>query len=98
LIDGSSDIICNAHMRVREQRQICQLQKEGQSLMRAAMTQLNLSARVYRRILRLERTIADLQEVKKSSPHIWRRRCTLRSRPKLMMGQIFSRYFRILPA
>jgi predicted ATPase with chaperone activity len=31
-----------------------------QSLMRAAMTQLNLSARSYHRILKLARTIADL--------------------------------------
>jgi len=45
-------------MRVGEIRQFCKLQAEGgalslskcQSLMRAAMTQLNLSARAYRRI------------------------------------------------
>jgi len=58
--NGSSDIICNADMRVEEVRQFCKLQDEGQSLMRAAMTQLNLSARAYHRILKLSRTIADL--------------------------------------
>jgi len=42
--NGASDIICNADMRVGELRQFCKLQDEGQSLMRAAMTQLNLSA------------------------------------------------------
>jgi magnesium chelatase family protein len=47
-------------MRVGEIRQFCRLQDEGQSLMRAAMTQLNLSARAYHRILTLARTIADL--------------------------------------
>jgi magnesium chelatase subunit ChlI-like protein len=36
------------------------LPAEGQSLLQAAMTQLNLSTRVYYRILRLARTIADL--------------------------------------
>jgi magnesium chelatase family protein len=41
----SSDSICNADMRVGEIRQYCKLQEEGQRLMRAAMTQLNLSAR-----------------------------------------------------
>ena len=41
-----SDIVCNADMRVGEIRQFCKLQDEGQSLMRAAMTQLNLSARL----------------------------------------------------
>ena len=57
---SQSDIICNADMRIGEVRQFCQLHEEGQSLMRAAMTQLNLSARAYHRILKLSRTIADL--------------------------------------
>ena len=39
---------------------VLQVQAEGQSLMRAAMSQLNLSARAYHRILKLARTIADL--------------------------------------
>jgi len=40
-----SEIVCNADMRVGKIRQFCRLQDEGQSLMRAAMTRLNLSAR-----------------------------------------------------
>jgi magnesium chelatase family protein len=47
-------------MRVGEIRQFCKLQNEGQSLMRAAMTRLNLSVHAYHRILKLARTIADL--------------------------------------
>jgi magnesium chelatase family protein len=47
-------------MRVGEIRQFCKLQDEGQSLMRAAMSQMNLSARAYHRILKLARTIVDL--------------------------------------
>lgn len=47
-------------MRVGEVRQYCQLQAEGQSLMRSAMSQLRLSARAYHRTLKLARTIADL--------------------------------------
>jgi predicted ATPase with chaperone activity len=47
-------------MRVGEIRQFCKLPEDGQSLMRAAITQLNLSARAYHRILKLARTIADL--------------------------------------
>jgi magnesium chelatase family protein len=47
-------------MRVEEIRQFCKLQDEGQSLMRAAMTKLNLLARAYHLILKLARTIADL--------------------------------------
>jgi predicted ATPase with chaperone activity len=44
-------------------RQFCQLQDEGQSLMRAAMSQLNLSARAYHRILKLARTIDYTQAI-----------------------------------
>ena len=82
--NGSSDIICNADMRVGEIRQFCKLQDEGQSLMRAAMTQLNLSARAYHRILKLARTIADLagsEEIQ--SAHLAE---ALQYRPKLMLG------------
>jgi len=56
----SKDIIYNADMRVGDVRQFCQLQSEGQSLMRAATSQLILSARAYHRILKLSCTIADL--------------------------------------
>jgi len=80
----SSDIICNADMRVGEIRQFCQLQDEGQSLMRAAMSQMNLSARAYHRILKLARTIADLAGVKEiQSVHLAE---ALQYRPKLMLG------------
>ena len=58
-----SDIVCNADMRVAEVRQFCQVDDQSQALMRSAMTQLNLSARAYHRILRLARTIADLAGV-----------------------------------
>src|SRR5512141_737010 len=82
--NGSSDIVCNADMRVGEIRQFCKLQDEGQSLMRAAMTQLNLSARAYHRILKLARTIADLagsDEIQ--SVHLAE---ALQYRPKLMLN------------
>jgi len=81
--NSSSDIICNADMRVGEVRQFCKLQDEGQSLMRAAMTQLNLSARAFHRILKLARTIADLagsEEIQ--SAHLAE---ALQYRPKIMM-------------
>jgi magnesium chelatase family protein len=77
-------VVCNADMRVAEVRQHCQLQPEGQSLMRSAMSQLQLSARAYHRILKLARTIADLagcQEI--GSVHLAE---ALQYRPKIMMG------------
>ena len=79
-----SKIVCNADMRVGEIRQFCKLPEEGQSLMRAAMSQLNLSARAYHRILKLARTITDLagsEEIQ--SVHLAE---ALQYRPKLMLS------------
>ena len=82
--DGSSGIVCNADMHVGEIRQFCKVDNQGQSLMRAAMTQLNLSARAYHRILKLARTIADLAGCEEiQSVHLAE---ALQYRPKLMMG------------
>ena len=53
-------IVCNADMRVAEVRKFCKLDEAGDSLVRAAMSQMNLSARAYHRVLKLARTIADL--------------------------------------
>jgi len=53
-------VTCNADMRVGEIRQFCKLEEAGESLLRAAMSQMNLSARAYHRSLKLGRTIADL--------------------------------------
>ena len=53
-------VMTNADMRVAEIRQFCELDADGQQLVKAAMTQLQLSARAYHRILKLARTIADL--------------------------------------
>jgi len=80
---SSSDIVCNADMRVGEVRKFCKLDEQSQSLMRSAMTQMNLSARAYHRILKLARTIADLAgsgEIQ--SVHLAE---ALQYRPKLMM-------------
>lgn len=50
----------NAEMGPAELRVYCTLDGAGQSLMKAAVRQLNLSARGYHRVLKLARTIADL--------------------------------------
>jgi magnesium chelatase family protein len=80
----AKDIVCNADIRVGEVRQFCPLQAESQSLMRSAMSQLNLSARAYHRILKLSRTIADLAGSEKiQSTHLAE---ALQYRPKIMVG------------
>jgi magnesium chelatase family protein len=53
-------LLSNADMGPAELRQYCPLDAGCQSLMKAAVRQLNLSARGYHRVLKLARTIADL--------------------------------------
>ena len=53
-------IHCNAQMTTKLFRQYCEIDQECQDLMKAAMDRLGLSARAYDRILKVARTIADL--------------------------------------
>jgi magnesium chelatase family protein len=53
----------NSHMTSRQLRKYCVLDDEGRDLLKTAMDELGLSARAHDRILRVARTIADLEEV-----------------------------------
>ena len=53
-------ITCNARMGSRELKQHCALDEATMELLKFAMTDLNLSARAYDRVLKVARTIADL--------------------------------------
>lgn len=53
--------VCNASMTARQLQQHCALDAEARELLRHAMTGLHLSARAYDRILKVARTIADLE-------------------------------------
>jgi len=53
-------ITCNARMGTRELKQFCELDEATRELLKNAMTEYNLSARAYDRILKVARTIADL--------------------------------------
>ena len=55
-----NETMCNAHMGTKELRQFCSLSPEGEELMRDAFDTMGLSARSHDRILRVARTIADL--------------------------------------
>jgi len=59
---------CNARMGPRQIKAHCQLSDESQELIRLAMTELNLSARAYDRILKVSRTIADLASATDITP------------------------------
>jgi hypothetical protein len=76
-------IACNADIRIAEVRKFCKLDETGVSLMRSAMSQMNLSARAYHRILKLACTIADLAGNETIlPPHLAE---ALQYRPKLMI-------------
>jgi magnesium chelatase family protein len=64
-------ITCNARMGSRELKTWCALEEATMELLKFAMSDLNLSARAYDRILKVARTIADLAGSEKiSSDHI----------------------------
>jgi len=56
----STGVYCNAQMSSRQLREICILDKACTGLLKTAMEKLGLSARAYDRILKVARTIADL--------------------------------------
>jgi magnesium chelatase family protein len=58
-IDG---VYCNAQMSSKNMRAFAQIDKSGSELLKNAMQRLNLSARAYDRIIKVGRTIADLDE------------------------------------
>ena len=51
----------NAQMNVKQIREFCRLDNTSKDLLKTAMERLNLSARAYDRILKVSRTIADLE-------------------------------------
>jgi magnesium chelatase family protein len=64
-------ITCNARMGTKEIKEFCALDEATKELLKNAMTEYNLSARAYDRILKVARTIADLAAADTvSSDHI----------------------------
>jgi magnesium chelatase family protein len=55
-------VYCNAHLSSKQVREICAIDAAGETLLKNAMQRLGLSARAYDRILKVARTIADLEE------------------------------------
>ena len=63
-----SDIFCNAQMTPRLLAKYAQPSEQGLQLLKTAMDRLNLSARAYDRILKVARTIADLDKKEHIEP------------------------------
>jgi len=61
-------IYANAQITSKMLTEICIIDHVGQMLLKAAMEKLNLSARAYDRILKVSRTIADIEGSEKIKP------------------------------
>jgi magnesium chelatase family protein len=62
-------IHCNAQLTPALMREHCSISDEGNQLLKTAMEKIGLSARAYDRILKVSRTIADLEESINIEPH-----------------------------
>ncbi|WP_138431842.1 YifB family Mg chelatase-like AAA ATPase [Fodinibius saliphilus] len=60
--DGIENVYCNAQMSTKMSRKVCVLDDASAQMVKKAITSLGLSARAYDRILKVSRTIADLEE------------------------------------
>jgi magnesium chelatase family protein len=65
---GDPKTNCKARMTTCHLKQHCKLTQDSHELIRVAMSELNLSARAYDRILKVSRTIADLDDEIHISP------------------------------
>ena len=59
--DSKRKIFCNAHMETKDIRKYCPIDDESQNLLKTAIEKFGLSARAYDKILKVARTIADLE-------------------------------------
>ncbi|MFH1091598.1 MAG: YifB family Mg chelatase-like AAA ATPase [Pseudomonadota bacterium] len=62
-------LYANAQMQNKHLRKFCRLDEPSQKLLETAMQKLGLSARAYTRIIKLSRTIADLEGAENIGPH-----------------------------
>ncbi|WP_407675826.1 magnesium chelatase subunit ChlI family protein [Phaeocystidibacter marisrubri] len=58
----TSHVHNNAQMGSKQLRSVCKLNAEGRQMLEVAMERMSLSARAYDRILKVARTIADLDQ------------------------------------
>jgi magnesium chelatase family protein len=65
----NTDLKCNADMTPREVKEFCNLESAAQGLLSAAMKQLHLTARTFHHVLKLSRTIADLEHTDTIKTH-----------------------------
>ena len=62
-------LFSNAHMKPKHMRKFCRLDQAGEKLLADAVRRLGLSARAYHRILKVARTVADLEGSESIASH-----------------------------
>lgn len=84
---GKPGIHANAQMGARELRRWCRVSDDVEGLLRAAITRLGLSARAYHRVLKLARTVADLDGAEDLAPSHVREAIQYRSLDRRSMAR-----------
>lgn len=80
---------CNAQMNSRLLNKWCKLDKATMDLLRTAMVKFDMSARAYDRILKVARTIADLDDSTEIRPEHMREAVNYRALDRASYGQVF---------
>ena len=84
---GRSRVPCNARMTSRDLQRWCALDETTLEMLKVAMTDLDLSARAYDRILKVSRTIADLADSDRIVPDHLAEAIQLRSLDRQVWGR-----------
>lgn len=86
---SAAGMFSNAQMETGDLNKYCKLNEEASSLLKTAMEKLGLSARAYDRILKVSRTIADLESAENiHSQHLI---------SGIFPGQLLLRVYQMLP-
>lgn len=80
-------VTCNARMGPKELKQFCTLNEQAKGMLQMAMSDMNLSARAYDRVLKVARTIADLAGAENISPEHLSEAIQFRSLDRQIWGQ-----------
>ena len=80
-------IHCNAQMTPRLQEKYCRLDEAGTAALSNAMNRFNMSARAYDRILKVARTIADLDDSAEIRSHHVKEAISYRNLDRATWGQ-----------
>jgi len=78
--------LCNAGMKARELKAFCEMDDSTKELLKAAINQFGLSGRGYDRILKVSRTIADLESCETIEMHHVAEEVNYRSFDRKMFG------------